>query len=515
MTGKLLTRLTVMALLIVLTAACGAAPAAAPETAAEPAAEAEEEMAEETSGPRQQPADLVEFIDNHEPGTLITEAEWYEFLGDDQCTLESFHLERAWTEPHLRHVDQMMMDRHPNVTVEFSHDVKAMDMMRLRLAAGDPMGVSRHAIHTSDLPVAAEQGFLLPMSILLDVEVHDEPGVPIRDRVYIEGIMAASYGRGTDWEDVYSFGYDLTGYGLLFDLNRFKDNGWTTQPQTWEEFLELTDTIRESGIAPICGRAGHWDVHIFTNGYLITKAGGPQVAVDLCNLEEGVFRNEAVVWAHEEVQKLYQTPGNVIDGAEAMDGNAATAELIQGNCAMRMGEGTSPRGAAALTPEGFEWGFMWVPGPADGKGRAVGGHMGRGGGGQLYAGNTQPANCAKWGLEWLRLASSHESARFFLQNGGTPLYFHTDVSDVPLDTHVRMLMKGVEDAEDHTFVAYPHGHSSVAKIYYESRDDLVYGTLTVEEFVENLETEAARLRASDDWQHPGCTAENLGLVPRN
>ena len=43
---------------------------------------------------------------------------------------------------------------------------------------------------------------------------------------------------------------------------------------------------------------------------------------------------------------------------------------------------------------------------------------------------------------------------------------------------------------------------------------LVYGDLTVEEFIENVETEAARVRASDDWEHPGCTAENLGLVPR-
>ena len=271
MTGKLLFRILVMALLIVLTAAC-AAPEAAPEAAAE--AEAEEEMAEETSGPRPLPADLAAFIADHEPGTLITEEEWYEFLGDDQCTLESFHLERAWTEAHLRYVDQMLMDRHPNVTVEYSHDIKAMDMMRLRLAAGDPMGVSRHGIHTPDLPVAAEQGFLLPITILLDTEITDEPGVPIRDRLNVEGVMAFSYGRGTDWEDAYSLGYDLTGYGLLFDYDLFVENGWTTQPQTWEEFLDLTDTIRESGMAPICGRSGHWDVHIFTNGYLITKAGG-------------------------------------------------------------------------------------------------------------------------------------------------------------------------------------------------------------------------------------------------
>ena len=511
MTGKLLFRILVMALLIVLTAAC-AAPEAAPEAAAE--AEAEEEMAEETSGPRPLPADLAAFIADHEPGTLITEEEWYEFLGDDQCTLESFHLERAWTEAHLRYVDQMLMDRHPNVTVEYSHDIKAMDMMRLRLAAGDPMGVSRHGIHTPDLPVAAEQGFLLPITILLDTEITDEPGVPIRDRLNVEGVLAFSYGRGTDWEDAYSLGYDLTGYGLLFNYDLFVENGWSTQPQTWEEFLDLTDTIRESGMAPICGRAGHWDVHIFTNGYLITKAGGPQAAVDMCNLEEGAFRNEAVVWAHKEVQKLYQTPGNVPDGAEAMDGNAALVELISGNCAMRMGEGTSPKAAAALAPDDFRWGFMWVPGPADGKGRAVGGHMGRGGGGQLYAGNTLPANCAKWGLEWLRLASSHESALFFLTDSGTPLYFNTDISDVEVAPHVEMLMAGVAAAEDHTFVAYPHGHPSVSKIYYESRDDLVYGDLTVEEFIENVETEAARVRASDDWEHPGCTAENLGLVPR-
>ena len=141
--------------------------------------------------------------------------------------------------------------------------------------------------------------------------------------------------------------------------------------------------------------------------------------------------------------------------------------------------------------------------------------MGRGGGGQLYAGNTLPANCAKWGLEWLRLSASHESALFFLTDSGTPLYFNTDISDVEVAPHVEMLMAGVAAAEDHTFVAYPHGHPSVAKIYYESRDDLVYGDLTVEEFIENLETEAARLRASDDWEDPGCTAENLGLVPRN
>ena len=511
MTGKLLARLAVMALLIVLTA-CGAAPVAEQETAAEPAAT---EMEEEMSGSRPLPADLVELIANHEPGTLITEEEWYEFLGSDSCNLESFHLERAWTEPHLRLIDEMMMDLHPNVTVEFSHDIKAMDIMRLRLAAGDPMGVSRHGIDTSDLPVAAEQGFLLPMSILLDVEVHDEPGVRIGERVNIEGILASNYGRGTDWEDSYSFGYDLTGYGLLYDLNRFKENGWNTQPQTWEEFLELIDTIRESGTAPICGRSGHWDVHIYTNAYLIVKAGGPQASVDICNLEEGAFRNESVVWAHEEVQKLYKTPGNVIDGAEALDGNSALAELLLGNCALRMGEGTSPRGAAEITPEGFEWGFMWVPGPADGLGQTVGANMDRGGGGQLYAGNTLPANCANWGLEWLRLASSHESARFFLQNGGTPLYFNTDITDVPLDTHVEMLVRGVEAADDYTFGAYPAHAPSVSKIYYESRDDLVYGDLTVAEFIDNLETEAARVRASDDWVYPACTAENLGLLPRN
>jgi raffinose/stachyose/melibiose transport system substrate-binding protein len=51
-------------------------------------------------------------------------------------------------------------------------------------------------------------------------------------------------------EGVYALPYVANAAGILYNKDMFEENGWEI-PVTWDEFISLCDTIKESGITPI------------------------------------------------------------------------------------------------------------------------------------------------------------------------------------------------------------------------------------------------------------------------
>lgn len=105
-----------------------------------------------------------------------------------------------------------------------------------------------------------------------------------------------------------------------------------TRIETWTDFLDAVQTLKEAGITPIiAGGQDKWPLHFYWS-YLALREGGPDIITQAMKGEDGGFENEAFVEAGREFRKLAEMEpfqpgymGTTYETASGMfaDGDAA------------------------------------------------------------------------------------------------------------------------------------------------------------------------------------------------
>lgn len=125
---------------------------------------------------------------------------------------------------------------------------------------------------------------------------------------------------------VYGLPWNMGMVGFWYNTELFEQAGITEEPQTWSEFLDVVQQLKDAGITPIAlGQADRWPGH-FWWAYLATRAAGLDAlaaAYDNKQLSDPGF-----VRAGELLQELMELEpfqeGYLAVGYEQGDGQAAT-----------------------------------------------------------------------------------------------------------------------------------------------------------------------------------------------
>ncbi len=188
-----------------------------------------------------------------------------------------------------------------------------------------------------------------------DIVLHPQPGL-MRDMIDQELAVPA-----TDWVDLEQLQAEMVDglvelgewddefYGLMVRLSLkslvwyvpsyFEENGYDV-PETWEEMVELTDTIRESGDIPWCigiesSDATGWVVTDWIEDIMLRLHGGE--VYDDWVTNDLPFNSPEVAQAIEEyLDPIWFTEGNVFGGTpnilQTAMGDSARVDLLNGSC---------------------------------------------------------------------------------------------------------------------------------------------------------------------------------------
>lgn len=152
-----------------------------------------------------------------------------------QVTLEFYNFFGADFEPHVDEINRRFEAEYPNIKIiaETADTGTFMQVLNIRLAANDAPDIFL-VFPGTQLQPQADAGFLMPLN--------NEPWV---DRV-LDGALNVSSHNG----NVYMLPVDTNVIAVMYNKGIFSDLGLSI-PTTWTEFLDVAETIKSAGIAPL------------------------------------------------------------------------------------------------------------------------------------------------------------------------------------------------------------------------------------------------------------------------
>lgn len=242
----------------------------------------------------------------------------------EDVTIDFMHLWPEGSSPdHHRIVSDIIADfeeEHPNVTVE----LEVLDNEQYK----NKLQVVSSSNQLPDVGMTWPAGFLEPyvngdMFTPLD-DVLDEDG--LRDN-FVAGTLEAYEMEG----ESYALPLELNIAPVFYNKAIFEEHG-VEVPETYDEFLEVIDTLAEAGTAPIAlGNRDRWTGSLWYM-YLADRIGGAD-ALNSAIDRSGSFEDERLVDAAERIQEMVDHDA-FISGFNGLSDQEAKAEFMNGSAAM-------------------------------------------------------------------------------------------------------------------------------------------------------------------------------------
>ena len=432
---------------------------------------------------------------DHKKGTLITEDEWYAMLGDPPAEdIDAAFWLEGYGHGWIKFVAGLLETVHPGAKVKVWGDPRIWETLRPRLVAGEIPDVGRHWITGGEAVQiqGVADGVFAPLDILLDVEAYRQPGKRVRDLMVEGGLEGASMGlENAQWAMPLVQGAT----GIYYNVAMFEEHGWPAPDElTWEEFMDLGEKIKAAGIAPWTYQGKYPSYMELVLQPLMYKSAGQQALCDIDNLVEGAFKNPDIMWAMEAVQKMYASDW-VFPGAEAMSHTEGQQVFMDGKAAMVPCGVWLEREMEETTPEGFRMALSAVPAPKDGKGLANAIDASTGGP-ALYVGNGKHP---LWGMEFLRIVYSPQTAKYFAEEIGSALSMVDSLKGAAVSEALQSATDRVAAAEGHYIkVWFRTWYPTVDKVLGDNWGDLIWSGISVEDLTDKLERAAREAREDPD-----------------
>lgn len=197
------------------------------------------------------------------------------------------------------------------------------------------------------------QGQLLDLGPLLDAPSWDVPGKKVGDL-----LDPAAKEFGSYEGKLVEIPYTLNNYGIWYSRKLFRERGWQV-PKTWDEFLALSEAIKNSGMAAYtyAGKYPQYQAEPLVT--MAIKTGGIELMKALDNLEDGAWlaepiRQAAAAW--QEYGAKYLMPGTfglTHTESQTMQNNGDVAMLPCGSWIENEQKQS--------TPPDFEYGVFPIP----------------------------------------------------------------------------------------------------------------------------------------------------------
>lgn len=350
---------------------------------------------------------------------------------------------------------------YPDVTVEMAVDADLDDVITPEMKAGNYPDVIFKSVGSES---ALTETFTVDKNLadLTDVLDMTVPGehVKVGEKIipgFIDNMITNPYGDGR----TYLMPMFYSPCGLFYNANLLKTKGWDV-PQTWDEMWALGDKAKTEGIALFTyPTAGYLDTFFYS---LLHEAMDTDTFNSALNYGEGVWDTDAAAQVFDIIAKLAEythesTPSQANDNDYMLN-----QQLVLDNQAIFMPNGSWVIGEMEDAPraEGFEWGFTAYPAIEKGGERTV------------YAFFEQiwmpsESEHQDLGKAFIAFLYSDTAADIFAQSG----------ADQPIGS-------GSTVAVVDCFAAAYQSEVTLQETFFAPVSDLVTGTLTKEEWVEQI-----------------------------
>ena len=198
--------------------------------------------------------------------------------------------------------------------------------------------------------------------------------------------------------------------GFFYNKDLFQQAGITETPETWTEFMEACQKLKDAGInAVTCDDAY---MTLIPNNYLARLVGSDTIAAMSASASDPAWQSEEVKQAFAAMEALspFMSPQTATNKYPA-----GQQEFALGEAAMYLNASWMPSEVADTAGEDFPWGFFAFPQVEDGAEGS--GYVSVGGVPlAVYSGSPNP-EAAK---EFLRYVASKEVQDYLDEQGGAP-----------------------------------------------------------------------------------------------
>lgn len=281
-------------------------------------------------------------------------------LPRDNVTLKIAFFEAGFGRAWLDYAVETFTRAFPNVTIEVEASPTIDQVITTRLAARNDEDMF-DLFSTTRLVYEdyADAGLLEPLGDLFERSPYDTP-----DKRLWEVMDPSLYNsqRFSYRGKAFALDFCVNVLGLFYEKALFAENGWNTQPQTYDEFCSLCDAIRAKKMNPMVFYRGYQLMFMRPKMWELANEAGELDAFnagyrDLAG-EQYVNPYSSGMW-----QKFYEMGKKKYfeKGIAAVTHMEAQMQIIQRSTAMVVSGSWIQNEMKDAVPEGFEWGCMNLP----------------------------------------------------------------------------------------------------------------------------------------------------------
>lgn len=264
-------------------------------------------------------------------------------------------------------VAEEFMTEHPNIKIEFDWaGGEFTQKFRAELAAGHPHDILWHNEPTSW--ALAREGVSLNLADYLENTKNYEGDKTFKDSFIPQVLERAWVPDAADGAGYYAIPTEQYIRGIFYNRAIFEQFN-LQPPTTWDEFLAVCETLKENGVEPLAidGTIPFYNVYWFMD--LATRTVGAEVLYDTGLNKPGTSFKDDPAWLEvaEKIASLREK-GYLMKGYEGIAWPGAQMEFVQGNAGMMLMGNWLPAEMLPNTPDDFRWGFFVFPTVEGGKG---------------------------------------------------------------------------------------------------------------------------------------------------
>jgi N-acetylglucosamine transport system substrate-binding protein len=378
-------------------------------------------------------------------------------------------------------------EQFPDAQIEHEAITDIRQQMQPLFNAGNPPDVLDNA-GAEQMPIStlADTGQLTDLTDLWAADALGFEGMTVEETLHPIAIEAAEYA-----DRPYVMNYALQVYGIWYDRALFDERGWEPA-QTWSEFMDLCETIKSAGIAPMAhqGKYPYYIQQVVLD--LAVKHGGPEVAYAIDSLEPDAWQNDSIRMAAEALLEV-KNGGYMLEGTEGLDHIQSQTRWNEHKAAFIPSGSWLENEQAQVAPPSFETTVAPTP---------------------LLEGAVLPFDCTRLeaaesfivpaqaanqvgGLEYLRIMLSRDGAREFTELTSAPTVVNGAAEGVEaspgLASSLALIESGGENNWNYYFRIW---YSPMAPKIETAVGELAAGRISADEFCDRCQ-EAADETAAD------------------
>jgi len=219
---------------------------------------------------------------------------------------------------------------------------------------------------------------------------------------------------------------------------------------------------------------------------MIFKKGGMQVLIDIDNLVDKAWTNDAVVKSVKEMYQLYENK-YIMEGTEGLNHTESQAEWLRGKAAFIPCGTWLENEMKTSTPADFNMVIDQPPGEGNGTLAA---------GGEPFCVPAKAKNTLA-GLEYLRCLMSKDSAKYFAVNVSSMMPVFGGTEGVTVSAGMQSAVKVAETCAGKTFpwMSFEGWYSDLTKEADAQTGNLLTGKINPDQYIEAVQKMADKVKA--------------------